>query len=155
MSPVMSTTTTLPVTVVYAMASPITMLQWLPLMGLSSIRSAQCGSATTIDPMEHSEGFSWPCQCATAATIPVHDAFSGICKLCHGSSSDDFSPLELILPQINFTIFWCLLWCLLSAFRFPCGTPCLPMGDQLFEFAVSQPFGVHPWQVYVTPGVGV
>ena len=54
----------------------------------SNIRSAWCSSATTADT-EALLRCCWPCHCVPAAT-PVSDASSGLCQLCHGSSTGRF-----------------------------------------------------------------
>ena len=54
-------------------------------------------------------------------------------------------------PADSHVICWCLLWCLLSAFRFSCGCHVHQLGAQPLGFATLQLFGSHPWQVYVPP----
>ena len=92
MSQVTVTTTTPPVTVLCSGALLITIDSYTGshFCGPDNIRSAWCGSATTVDSEEHSEGFCWPHCYAAARTISVLDTCSGICKLCHGSSSGKF-----------------------------------------------------------------
>ena len=51
------------------------------LCGPSSIGSALCGSATTVDPKGHHEKFCGSHHCTTVATTSVTDAFLGICQL--------------------------------------------------------------------------
>ena len=50
----------------------------------------------------------------------------------------------------------CLMSVLVSAFYFqvPYWMPCLPLGAQLFGFALLQPFGTYLWQAYVQPDDG-
>ena len=77
------------------------------LCGPCSIRSAWCGSATTIYLKEHNKGFFWPHPCATAATTTVTDVLLGICQLCHGFSSGEFSQRGE--PTIHYVLCLCLL----------------------------------------------
>ena len=69
------------------------------LCGHSSIIWAWCGSAMTVGPEGHNEGFCWPHHCATAATTTVPNTFSGICQLCHVLSSGEFSASDLSSNQ--------------------------------------------------------
>ena len=82
-------TTTPVVTVVccgtLSLLSTVTMAPWL--MGLPAI-SAWCGSAATTDT-KALWGCCWPCHCAAAAAS-ISDASSGLCQLCHGSSTYRF-----------------------------------------------------------------
>ena len=118
------------------------LLQWLPhQICSSSFRSAWFCLATT-DHEGDNKGCCWSCHCATAVTS-VLDDFSG---LCHGSSSGEFSFSELSLQPIS--LWWSWLWCLHSAFRF--------FSNEGSTTGVSppQPFGVYPWEAYVSPGTG-
>ena len=54
----------------------------------SNIRSACCGSAATADTKALWR-CCWPVHCATA-TSSISDASSGLCQLCHGSSTGRF-----------------------------------------------------------------
>ena len=77
------------------------------------------------------------------------------CELCHVSSSGDFSLSDLSIPSFHYFVCWCLLWCLLSAFRFPCGCHAHHWGAQLSGFAIAQPYGIYSWQAYVLPSNGL
>ena len=115
MSPFNAATTTTPATVGLFRASPITMTVTMALTFVDLATSSQhdMGLPSQLIPRDIM-GVSWSCFCATADTL-IPDAFSGIYQLCHGSSS------ELSLPLIHHVACWCLLWYLLSDFRFPCG----------------------------------
>ena len=58
---------------------------------------------------------------------------------------------ELSLSPIHNVICWCLLWYLLSAFRFPFSCH-VHHGGSTAGFAMMQSHGVYPWQAYVFPG---
>ena len=124
MSPVTAITTTVPVTVVCFRF----ITHWYDcyngcnLCGHSSIESAWYSSATTADPEGHNRDtvVALPLCCSINSISPR--CLSGICQFCHGSSSDEFSLSELSLPLIHYGVCWCMLWCLLSAFRSPCGS---------------------------------
>ena len=96
------TTTTLPVIVVCSGASLITAMVTFPPTSVGQITSSQhgCSSAATVDSEGHNEEFCWPNQYTAATATSVLDAFSGICKLCHGSSAGESSLSELNLPSI-------------------------------------------------------
>ena len=95
------------------------------ISGPNNIGSAWCSSAVTVDFKGHNEGFCWPHHYAAATTTSVPDAFLGICLLCHWSSSGSFLFHSWASHQ---SLCWWLLWCLISAFRFPCGYHVQPMG---------------------------
>ena len=74
-------------------------------MGLTNIGSTWCssatGSTTIFDVEGHSEEFCWLHHYAEATTTSVPDAISSILKLCHGSSTVEFTLLEFGLPTIH------------------------------------------------------
>ena len=55
-------------------------------------------------------------------------------------------------PPHHHIVCWCLLWCLLSAFR--SHVAMFTKGAQLFRFAPPQPFEVYSLQAYVPPSNG-
>ena len=81
----------------------------------SNIRSAWCGTAATTDTNVLWR-CCWPCYCAIVATC-ISDASSGLCQLCHGSSTGRFLFQSWASCWFVFLYVWCLLWCMLSAFR--------------------------------------
>ena len=119
MSQVSVTTITItpPVTVVHPSASPIirTVTVAVTSLGLPIV-STWCGSAATVDPAEHSEGFCWAHHYAAATATSVPDTFSDICQLYHGSSSGKF----FIESRASH---WFICYMLVSGmvcFSFPC-----------------------------------
>ena len=83
---------------------------WLPLLWtkqhqVSMMWFCCCGS---VDPEGHNGGFCWPHHCATAATTPVPDAFSGFSNYAMG-------PLQVIfcvtVESSTSLLCWCLLLC--------------------------------------------
>ena len=83
------------------------LLQWLPPpWSEHQLLVRRNVPATTTHCGGHSKKCCQPCHCAAAATS-VPDAFFGLCKLCHGSSSGEFSFSEFSIPPIS--ICWCLL----------------------------------------------
>ena len=115
----------------------------------SNIRLAWCGSATTTDTKALWK-CCWPCHCAAAATS-ISDASSGLCHLCHGSSTGRFLFLSWASHH-----FICLVSFLVYAFCFQvlCWMPYSPLGSLPLGFAPLQPFGAYLWQAYVQPGDG-
>ena len=111
----------------------------------SSFRSAKCGSATTTEPMGHSEMCCWPHRCSTAA-ISVSHAFSGLCHYSHRSSSG-----ELFIRVEPPTKLFTLLSVMLSAFYFRFQCDC-----QVYQWAwtigvcIMQCYGA--WQTYLPDG---
>ena len=97
---------------------------WQVCLLPNDIGSARCGSATKVDSEGHNEGFFWPCQCATVMSTSVPDALQAYANYIMGPPQVSFS-FKVEPPWIlcNELCFWFLLWCLLSAFRFPCGCP--------------------------------
>ena len=83
-----ATTTASPLMVCYIASSITTTVTMAPSGPTSSFGLLECGSAITADATGH-KGCSWPHHCA-ASTALVPDAFSGICLLCHGSSTHKF-----------------------------------------------------------------
>ena len=70
---------------------------------------------------------------------------SQACQLCHGSSIGEFSLSELNLPMTHYNVYWCMLQCLLSAFRFPCCYHAQQWGLSCYGLQ-------YGWQAYVSPG---
>ena len=113
-STTMATTTT-HVTVVCSLLMTVTMAP--PWLHFQQCWSAWCGFAAT-------EGLwrcCWPCHCAVAA-ISVSDASSGLCQLCHCTSTGKFlfqswASHHWGLLLIPMCMCWCLFWCMPSAFR--------------------------------------
>ena len=78
------------------------------------------------------------------------DVFSSLCQLCNGSPGE-FSFSELSWPLIS--LHYCLLCCLLAAFRFTCGC-------HVHQWALNHLGFITPhitleyaqWKAYVPPG---
>ena len=81
-------TTTPPVTVMSSGMSPLSLVTMAPyLMGLPATLGKHDVVLPPLTP--RALQFYWPCLCATAATS-ISDASSGLCQLCHGSSTGKF-----------------------------------------------------------------
>ena len=51
-------------------------------------------------------------------------------------------------------MWWCLLWCMLSAFRCHAACHIHLLGLNHWDLHHLQPLGAYPWQAYVQPGNG-
>ena len=101
----------------------------------SSFNLAGCGSATAADATGP-KGCCWP-HCCAAATASVPGAFSAVCQLCHVSFTGKFVFQSCASPWFVHKC-WCLLWCLLSIFRFHCGCHFHLCGTQSLGFVSLQ-----------------
>ena len=63
--------------------------------------------------------YCWPCHWAAAA-VSVPEASSDICQLCHGFSACKFLFQIWASHQFAYN-YWCLFWCMLSAFKYHAG----------------------------------
>ena len=109
-----------------------------------NIGSMGCGSAAKVDSEGLFEGCCWPHMFSTVTSTSVPGAFSGLCQLCHGSSTDKFlfqswppsdSYIMCLVTVIAFV--FCFQICMLL--------PCSSLGAQVLGFATLQPFRVYPW----------
>ena len=133
MSPVTATTTTAPVIVVHSGASPITttvivtstskgLAAWyqhvvvlVPQLILMDTMKGSIGPTTV--PQQQPQSWMPSQEYASNAMKPGPGAFYCIYHLCYGFFLNEFSLSELSLQLIHYFVCWCLLWCLLSAFR--------------------------------------
>ena len=146
------TTTTPLVMVVCSRAMPISTMITLGPTSVGQTTSAWYGSATKVDSKRHNEGFCWPHLYATALKTSVPDALSGICQLCHGSSTCKFFFQNWTSHRILMS---CVGFCcgLLSYLRIPCG--CHVHQWELNCWGLwPQPFRIYPSQAFLSPGDG-
>ena len=115
-STTMARTTTPPMTFLYSSSSSLltTVTMALSLMGFPAMSGQHYVVPTTADARALWR-CCWPCHCATAATS-VSDTSSGLCQLCHGSSTGKFL-FQSWASHCFFKKCKCLFWCMPSVFR--------------------------------------
>ena len=92
--------------------------------------------------------------CLSSSHLSLKIASSGLCQLCHGSSTGRFLFQSGASHHFVFVYVWCHVLVYAFCFQVPCCMLYSPMWPQPLGFAPLQPFGAYPWQAYAQPGDG-